>query len=95
MILIGLSSCVNKIPLVTLNQIDTVNEKINPWKVDKYNDQTCKMEGHLLDAEELLINGKVNPKLHAGVWISKEDYAALLKFSKTECLNRKNQNDIK
>lgn len=92
MILTSLSSCANKIPLVTLHQIDATNSKINPWKVDKYNDNTCKMEGHLLDAEELIVDGKVNPKLHAGVWISKEDYAELMKFAKTACKNSRRPN---
>ena len=91
MILISTSGCANKPPLVTLNQIDTVHSKINPWKVDNYNEDTCAMEGHLLPAEELVIQSKVNPKLHGGVWISIDDYKKLLQFGKTECENAKNR----
>lgn len=83
------TSCVSKPPLVTINQIDTFNSKINPWRVTKYNDSTCKMEGRLLPAENLISGGKVNSKLHGGVWISFDDYKKLVAYGKTECENAK------
>ena len=92
MILTSLSfSCSQKIPLVTFTQLDVNNQKLNPWKVDNYNKDTCAMEGHLLDAEELVIDGKVNPKLHGGVWISFDDYKKLIAYGKTECENSKSK----
>jgi len=93
MILISLSGCKTK--PITPTQIDVVNGALNPWRVDGIDKNTCKLQGNLQPVEPLIIEGKVNPKLHAGVWVSKEDYAEILKAIKTECFNRKNQNDIK
>lgn len=85
-------SCAHKPPpLVTLNQIDVTNSRINPWKVDKYNQDNCAMEGHLLPPVPLIISDKVNPSLHGGVWISIDDYKKLLTYGKTECENSKSK----
>lgn len=85
-------SCAHKPPpLVTLHQIDVTHNQINPWKVDKYNQDTCAMEGHLLPAIPLMISNEVNPSLHAGVWISLSDYKKLLTYGKTECENSKSK----
>jgi hypothetical protein len=95
MILISLSGCSNKIPLVTFVQIDTEHNKLNSWKVDNYNQETCKMEGHLLPAEDLVIDGVANKKLHGGVWISFDDYKKLIAYGKTECENSKSTKKTK
>jgi hypothetical protein len=47
------------------------------------------MEGRLLPAENLISGGKINSKLHGGVWISFEDYKKLIIYGKTECENAK------
>jgi hypothetical protein len=47
------------------------------------------MEGRLLPAENLILGGKVNSKLHGGVWISFDDYKKLIIYGKTACENAK------
>lgn len=91
MILTNLS-CANKPPLVTLNQMDVRNNRINPWKVDKYNEETCAMEGHKLSPLPLVVDGKANPDLQKGVYVSWDDYTKLVQYGKTECENAKNRN---
>lgn len=89
MILTSLSSCSTKPPLVTLNQMDVQRNAILPWKVDKYNEKTCKMEGHKLDPMPLVVDGQANPVLQKGVFVSWEDYTKLIEYGKTECKNQK------
>lgn len=91
MILISLSSCANKPPLVTLNQMDAQRNAILPWKVEKYNDKTCAMEGKKLSPMPLVVDGKANPVLQKGVFVSWDDYTKLVEYGKIECENAKNK----
>lgn len=87
MILTATSGCKSK--PITVVQVDAVNEQLNPWVVNDIDNNTCKLKGNLKPAEPLFIDDKINQKLHGGVWVSKEDYAEILKAIKTECFNRK------
>lgn len=89
MILTSLSSCSSKPPLVTLNKMDVQRNAILPWKVDKYNDKTCKMEGHKLSPMPLVVDGKANPALQKSVYISWDDHTKLVEYGKIECENAK------
>lgn len=87
-------SCANKPPKVTINQIDAVNNLINPNKVDKYNDKTCKIEGHQLTPLSLLTgDGKVNSYMHGQFCISYNDFVDLQVWGKTECENAKRREE--
>lgn len=86
----------NKLPLVTLVQIDAVNNQANEFHIKKYNNKTCKIETkdgdsfNIVDFEQ----AKINEKLHGGFWISAEDLSKLKAYGKTECENAKrNQNN--
>lgn len=89
-----LSACqsfdTNKIPKITLIQIDANNNMANPFKVVKYNEKTCKMEVSAQKPFVLSNNSQVNQKLNGGYWISAEDISKLKVFGKTECENAKN-----
>ena len=82
---ISLSNCAKAppIPKVTLHQIDTRNDRANPFRITRYNAQTCELE--LQDETSFrLSSSKV---LHGGVCLTKEDYAALQTAAKTACRN--------
>ncbi len=80
--LIFLNSC--GLPKVTLHQIDTVHNQANPFKITKYNKETCQLE---LEAQEPF--PLLGPQLHGGVCITKEDYARIKVYLKSECENDK------
>jgi hypothetical protein len=78
---IFLSSC-GGLPKVTLHQIDTRNNRANPFLITKYNENTCELE--LQRQPHFPILG---PQLHGAVCVTREDYAKLQKKAKQECLN--------
>ncbi len=92
-----MTSCnVNKLPPITLVQIDAVNNQANEFHIKKYNNKTCKIETE--DGETFQVvdfeQAKINDKLHGGFWISADDLAKLKVYGKTECENaKKNQNN--
>jgi len=80
--LIFLSSC--GFPKVTLHQIDTTHNQANPFKVTKYNKDTCELE---LEAQEPF--PLLGPELHGGVCLTAADYAKLKAEIKGDCINAK------
>ncbi len=73
-----------KLPLVTLNQLDTVHGVANPFKITKYNEDSCQLE--IEDQQPFPIMSK---QLHGAICVTKEDYAKLKSKVKTDCENRK------
>lgn len=75
-----------QIPLVTFNQFDAVNNQINPKRVTKYNNKTCKIETVREPSYAIILpDGTLNPKLHGGFLISAEDMNKLYECGETEC----------
>lgn len=81
-----LFACSGDIPLVTIHQLDTVNNKSNPLKITKYNMETCKLEGVSQDSIELL-----GPELHGAFCLTKEDFAKYKAHFQAECKNMNEQ----
>jgi hypothetical protein len=80
---IFLSSC-GYLPKVTLHQIDTVHNQVNPFKITRYNEESCELELKAREPFSLLA-----PVLHGGVCLTSEDYALLQSKIKARCENAK------
>lgn len=80
-----LVSC-NKLPLVTLNQLDTVHGVANPFKITKYNEDTCELE--IVGQPPFPILGE---QLHGGVCLTKEDFSAMKAKIQADCRNNHQQ----
>ena len=79
-----------KLPLVTLNQLDTVHGVANPFKITKYNEDSCQLEIEDQPPFPIMSN-----QLHGAICVTKEDYAKLKTKIKTDCENRKADNGRK
>lgn len=82
-----LYACGNKLPLVTLVQLDTIHNQANPFKITKYDDVSCKLE--LQGEDSYPINQ--SDKLMGAVCLTKEDYASLKASVKSQCEQKKNK----
>jgi len=92
-----LSSCAKvNLPLVTLNQIDLVNKKVNSNEITKYNKESCKVEGIKHDPYGLfdIPQGEKVPKMHGAICLSAEDFLKVKTLLETECQNQKNNEII-
>lgn len=78
-----------KLPLVTLNQLDTVHGVANPFKITKYNKDSCELE--IEDQEPFPI---MSQQLHGAICVTKEDYAKLKTKIKTDCENKKPKDNL-
>ena len=86
-LLISLSNCKGYTPpLVTLNQIDTIHNQVNPFKITKYDKVSCKLELEPQPSYPLM--GAASP-LMGGVCLTKEDYAKIKDSVEAECINNK------
>lgn len=81
---VSLLAC-NRMPLVTVNQLDTRNNLVNPFKIVKYDMQKCVVMTE--DQPSFPILG---PEMHGAYCLTKEDFAKFKKYLQTEC---KNQNE--
>lgn len=72
-------------PKVTLNQLDLKNQVVNPFKITKYNKETCSLE--IEDQNPFPLS---NMTLHGAICLTPEDYTKLKASVKTECENEKN-----
>lgn len=72
-------------PKITLNQLDLKNQVSNPFKIKKYNRDTCELEFEAQDPQPLS-----NMSLHGGVCLTADDYTRLKASVKAECINEKN-----
>lgn len=70
-------------PLVTVNQLDTVHNKANPFKITKYNEQTCKLELEALPSFPIL-----GPQLHGAYCLTDKDFAKYKAHFQAECKHR-------
>ena len=81
---------------VTMNQIDTKNNKVNGFEV-KMNKETCEFERKDIEPEDLYsvseVDGKTvvtfNKKMHGSFFFSSKDVGGVMSDAKTECQNRK------
>ena len=83
LILLVIFSC-NKMPLVTIHQLDTVHGQANPFKITKYNDETCKLE--VQSQPSFPIESK---QLHGAFCVTAEDFAKLKAKAQADCQNSK------
>lgn len=90
LVMISLLVSCSKMPLVTINQIDVKNQKVNPFKVDEYNENTCKVEGHQEPSFHLY-----HHKMHGMFCVSAEDAALIKAAWQTECKNRRDERNRK
>lgn len=74
-------SC-NKMPLVTLNQLDTINNQTNPFRIIKYDKVNCKIE--FVEEPSFPI---LSQKLNGAFCLTKEDFAKYKSFVQSECKN--------
>lgn len=74
------SLCGCGLPKVTIHQLDTVHNVANPFKVTKYNDDTCKLE-----TEDLPSHPINDGELHGGFCLTKEDFSKLKTKIQTDC----------
>lgn len=72
-------------PKVTINRLDTKNQIVYPYKVNKYNDNTCELE--LVDEP---IKSLWDPSMHGSICVSIDDYKKLQSKAKADCLNQRN-----
>ena len=70
-------------PLVTINQLDTKNNLVNPFKITKYNLDTCKLE-----TEEQTSFVLMGPEMHGAYCLTKEDFAKYKAHFQAECKTR-------
>jgi len=88
--LLSLSSCGDMPPLVTITQLDTKNNKANPFKVTKYNTKKCVLEIEAQESHDLL-----DQRLHGAFCLSAEDFAKYKAHFQSECKNRNAKSTIK
>ncbi len=91
-LLISLNGCGKKLPLVTLNQLDIKHDVVNPFKITKYNEETCKLELQSQPSYQLsaTADGKASP-LQGGVCLTPADYTKWKSFLEAECENNKDR----
>lgn len=73
-------------PDVTVNQLDTVNNIVNPFKITKYNDVACKIETQSLPSYPIL-----GPEMHGAFCFNKADSAKIKAYIEADCLNRRDE----
>lgn len=78
------TACSKTPPNVTLHQLDLKHQVANPFRITKYNKQTCS-----LDIEDLEPFPLSNMTLHGAICLSPEDYTKYKAWAKTECENEK------
>lgn len=83
LVLVVFTAC-NKMPLVTLHQLDTKHGVANPFRITKYNEQTCKLE--VVEEESFQI---MSEKLHGGFCVTAEDAAKIKAKAQADCENKK------
>lgn len=81
---------------VTMNQIDTRNNKINGFEI-KLNKDSCEFERKDIDPVDLYtvteVDGKTvvtfDKKMHGSFFFSSKDVGGIMTDAKTECQNKK------
>lgn len=81
---------------VTMNQIDTKNNKVNGFEI-KLNKETCEFERKDIEPVDMYtvteVNGKTvvtfDKKMHGSFFFSSKDVGGVMSDAKTECQNRK------
>lgn len=81
---------------ITMNQIDTKNNKVNGFEVNM-NKDTCEYERKDLEPTALYtvteVDGKTvvtfDKKMHGAFYFSSKDVGRVMADAKTECQNRK------
>lgn len=74
-------------PMVTLHSLDTQGKKFYPYKITKYDKQSCE-----LVLEEQPIIPMSDPSMNGAVCITKEDYSKLQAKAKADCRNDQQNN---
>jgi len=93
LILMLLASC-NNYPLVTPHQLDATNNQVNPFKITKYNQESCKLETESQPSFQIATcpNGDkpiINPLLNGHFSLSPKDVSEVKAKAKSDCENKK------
>lgn len=79
------AACSKAPPKVMLHQLDLKNQVANPFKITKYNRETCSLD--IEDQDPFPLS---NMMLHGAICLTPDDYTKYKAWAKTECENEKN-----